>query len=78
MTTTTRTSTLLTPYLCVSDARRAMDWYRAVFAAQPRGPAMLTLELPKPDQQRPPADARTQPDSRGTPDQRAMPNSAPR
>ena len=37
MTTTTRTSTLLTPYLCVSDARRAMDWYRAVFAAQVRG-----------------------------------------
>jgi uncharacterized glyoxalase superfamily protein PhnB/catechol 2,3-dioxygenase-like lactoylglutathione lyase family enzyme len=27
----------LTPYLVVSDARRAMDWYMAVFGAQRRG-----------------------------------------
>jgi uncharacterized glyoxalase superfamily protein PhnB/catechol 2,3-dioxygenase-like lactoylglutathione lyase family enzyme len=27
----------LTPYIIVADARRAMDWYVAVFAAQPRG-----------------------------------------
>jgi predicted enzyme related to lactoylglutathione lyase len=27
----------LTPYLVVSDARRAMDWYAEVFGAQPRG-----------------------------------------
>jgi uncharacterized glyoxalase superfamily protein PhnB len=27
----------LTPYIMVSDARRAMDWYGAVFGAQPRG-----------------------------------------
>jgi predicted enzyme related to lactoylglutathione lyase len=27
----------LTPYLVVSDARRAMDWYVEVFGAQPRG-----------------------------------------
>jgi uncharacterized glyoxalase superfamily protein PhnB len=27
----------LTPYIVVSDARRAMDWYIEVFGAQPRG-----------------------------------------
>ncbi len=27
----------LTPYIVVSDARRAMDWYGEVFGAQPRG-----------------------------------------
>ena len=27
----------LTPYIVVSDARRAMDWYVEVFGAQPRG-----------------------------------------
>jgi uncharacterized glyoxalase superfamily protein PhnB len=27
----------LTPYIVVSDARRAMDWYAGVFGAQPRG-----------------------------------------
>jgi uncharacterized glyoxalase superfamily protein PhnB len=27
----------LTPYIMVSDARRAMDWYAEVFGAQPRG-----------------------------------------
>jgi uncharacterized glyoxalase superfamily protein PhnB len=27
----------LTPYIVVSDARRAMDWYAEVFGAQPRG-----------------------------------------
>src|ERR1700689_3243206 len=27
----------LTPYLVVSDARHAMDWYAEVFGAQPRG-----------------------------------------
>jgi uncharacterized glyoxalase superfamily protein PhnB len=27
----------LTPYIVVSDARRALDWYREVFGAQPRG-----------------------------------------
>jgi uncharacterized glyoxalase superfamily protein PhnB/catechol 2,3-dioxygenase-like lactoylglutathione lyase family enzyme len=27
----------LTPYIVVSDARRAMDWYAEVFDAQPRG-----------------------------------------
>ena len=33
---TTRTPAL-TPYITVSDARRAMDWYAEVFGARPRG-----------------------------------------
>lgn len=36
MATATKTSTTLTPYICVSDARRGIDWYRTVFTARLR------------------------------------------
>jgi uncharacterized glyoxalase superfamily protein PhnB len=40
---TTRTPAL-TPYIVVSDARRAMDWYAEVFGARPRGELFVNAD----------------------------------
>jgi uncharacterized glyoxalase superfamily protein PhnB len=34
----------LTPYIVVSDARRAMDWYAEVFGARPRGELFVNAD----------------------------------
>jgi predicted enzyme related to lactoylglutathione lyase len=34
----------LTPYIVVSDGRRAIEWYAAVFGAQPRGEAYVNAD----------------------------------